>query len=246
MADKTANGRKPTTEIPVLGGQDAADTGFRAPPSDDAQAPRIAVRAQYVKDLSFENPHAPESLMEPAGSPQIQVNVRLESKPLGSDLYEVALRIEASARRDDRVAFLVELGVRRSVRAGAHPARAGASRVHGRVRPAVVPVRAAGDRRRDARGRLPAAVPRSDRFRPPVSRAAGSGPFSGEAPGIGSPAQRFQMGSTISVRSRACASSSSGVGACGRGSRGGRRRAARGSGAGSSPRSGWRPSISSR
>ena len=109
MADRTANGRKPANEIPVLSGQDAADIGSRALSSGDARAPRIAVRAQYVKDLSFENPHAPESLMEPAGSPQIRVDVRLESKSLGSDLYEVVLRIEASARRDDRVVFLVEV-----------------------------------------------------------------------------------------------------------------------------------------
>lgn len=70
-------------------------------------APAVAVRAQYVKDLSFENPHAPASLM-PGGQPRIDVNVNVDARPAGDD-FEVTLRIRADARIDDRVAFVLEL-----------------------------------------------------------------------------------------------------------------------------------------
>ena len=70
-------------------------------------APAIAVRAQYVKDLSFENPHAPASLM-PSGQPRIDVSVNVDARPAGDD-FEVALRIRADARIDERVAFVLEL-----------------------------------------------------------------------------------------------------------------------------------------
>ena len=70
-------------------------------------APAVAVRAQYVKDLSFENPHAPASLM-PGGQPRIDVSVNVDARPAGDD-FEVALRIRADARVDERVAFVLEL-----------------------------------------------------------------------------------------------------------------------------------------
>ena len=70
-------------------------------------APAIGVRAQYVKDLSFENPHAPASLMG-GEQPRIDVNVNVDAKPSGDD-FEVTLRIRADARIDERVAFVLEL-----------------------------------------------------------------------------------------------------------------------------------------
>ena len=70
-------------------------------------APAIAVRAQYVKDLSFENPHAPASLM-PGGQPRIDVNVNVDARPADDD-FEVTLRIRADARIDEHVAFVLEL-----------------------------------------------------------------------------------------------------------------------------------------
>ena len=70
-------------------------------------APAVGVRAQYVKDLSFENPHAPASLTS-SGQPRIDVNVNVDARPAGDD-FEVALRIRADARIDERVAFVLEL-----------------------------------------------------------------------------------------------------------------------------------------
>lgn len=71
--------------------------------------PRISVRTQYIKDLSFENPRAPAVLAETAEPPQIQVNVDVEARPIKDNHYEVALRITASGKQKDVSVFVVEL-----------------------------------------------------------------------------------------------------------------------------------------
>ncbi|MBU6235340.1 MAG: protein-export chaperone SecB [Alphaproteobacteria bacterium] len=86
--------------------------------SDTIQAtPRmvpLAVHAQYIKDLSFENPNAPQSLLPGQPVPTTNVNVtmdarKLDAMPNGNTAYEVLLHIEASAMRGDKAVFLVEL-----------------------------------------------------------------------------------------------------------------------------------------
>ncbi len=72
-------------------------------------APQAGILAQYVKDLSFENPNAPVSL-QMQGQPKIEINVNVNARAGGQDMYEVELKIEASARApDNSLAFQVEL-----------------------------------------------------------------------------------------------------------------------------------------
>ena len=73
-------------------------------------APQVGIIAQYVKDLSFENPNAPQSLQN-AGStqPRIEVNVNVGVRRVAEDAYEVDLRVEATARQEALKAFQVEL-----------------------------------------------------------------------------------------------------------------------------------------
>lgn len=60
--------------------------------------PGIGVLTQYVKDLSFENPHAPRSLAQQSGSPKIEISVNVNAKPINKDTFEVDLAIEAKAK----------------------------------------------------------------------------------------------------------------------------------------------------
>ena len=84
-------------------GQSAA-MGARA--GTEAQ---LAVLAQYVKDLSFESPGAPQSLQGPGENPQLKVGVNVTAGPRGEDVYEVAIHIEAHAKSDTGVIYNVEL-----------------------------------------------------------------------------------------------------------------------------------------
>ena len=59
----------------------------------------ITILAQYTKDLSFENPKAPASLAAAAKQPpQVEINVDVQAHDMQNDVYEVILRIVATAR----------------------------------------------------------------------------------------------------------------------------------------------------
>ena len=75
-----------------------------------AQAPQPSLRvmAQYVKDLSFENPNAPLSLAD-AKPPEIAVGVNVNARSLGGSDFEVELKLEAKATQADKAVILAEL-----------------------------------------------------------------------------------------------------------------------------------------
>jgi preprotein translocase subunit SecB len=78
------------------------------PPAAEGQQTPLVVNVQYVKDLSFENPNAPNSLAL-RQQPQIAVNVNVNARPLAEHTFEVQLVISAEAKQEDQVAFVVEL-----------------------------------------------------------------------------------------------------------------------------------------
>ncbi len=84
-----------------------------SPPSDAAPgtAPlqQLIINAQYLKDLSFESPRAPHSLLTQAGPPEVTLDVDVKARSLGPDVYEVMLTISAGAKHGAETAFLVEL-----------------------------------------------------------------------------------------------------------------------------------------
>lgn len=72
----------------------------------------LTVNAQYVKDLSFENPHAPQSLLQGQGMPDVSVNVDVRALPLAKPedrIFEVVLTLRAEARRGELSVFIAEL-----------------------------------------------------------------------------------------------------------------------------------------
>lgn len=73
------------------------------------EGPQIQVLRQYIKDLSFENPNAPQSLRSQQKGPQVQFNVDVGVRKVEDDLHEVSLRLDAKAEREEGVAFICEL-----------------------------------------------------------------------------------------------------------------------------------------
>jgi preprotein translocase subunit SecB len=87
---------------------DTNDTFAPEPGNGLDGQPQVSILTQYVKDLSFENPNAPGSLqMETA--PRIEINVNVNARRASEDMFEVELKISASAATDDKVSFVVEL-----------------------------------------------------------------------------------------------------------------------------------------
>ena len=90
------------------------DTASAAPPltdgaPDDANQRGIRILAQYTRDLSFESPHAPESLRGGETPPQIDMGVELNAKGREDGLYEVELKLTARATRGTEAVFHIEL-----------------------------------------------------------------------------------------------------------------------------------------
>lgn len=72
-------------------------------------APSLMVKAQYVKDFSFENPGAPEILATLQSDPDVNINVNVEVGRLNNGDFEVILSIAADAKADTKQIFLAEL-----------------------------------------------------------------------------------------------------------------------------------------
>ena len=90
------------------------DSETKKGPSDGAAAkpaggPAIQIASQYVKDLSFENPNAPQSVQGGAPAPQVSVNVDVRTQQIADNTYEVVLHIKGDAKTGDTQAFIVEL-----------------------------------------------------------------------------------------------------------------------------------------
>jgi preprotein translocase subunit SecB len=75
----------------------------------DGKAPALNILAQYVKDLSFENPGAPRSLGQRDKAPSININVNVNANPLSQTDYDVVLTLNATAKDGEAVLFNVEL-----------------------------------------------------------------------------------------------------------------------------------------
>ncbi|RUW54324.1 protein-export chaperone SecB [Mesorhizobium sp. M1A.F.Ca.ET.072.01.1.1] len=73
------------------------------------EQPSLNVLAQYVKDLSFESPGAPNSLRGRDKAPGIAINVNVNANPLSDKQFDVNLTLNAKASFDQEVLFNVEL-----------------------------------------------------------------------------------------------------------------------------------------
>ncbi len=73
----------------------------------------ITIHTQYIRDISFENPDAPNSMRAGLKTPDMDVNIGMDARALKDDdiksLYEVALTISATAKREDKTVFIAEV-----------------------------------------------------------------------------------------------------------------------------------------
>jgi preprotein translocase subunit SecB len=67
-----------------------------APPASDPSAPRMNVLAQYLKDLSFENPNAPESLKQREKPPKVDIRINVQVNRRSESELEVTLKLDAN------------------------------------------------------------------------------------------------------------------------------------------------------
>lgn len=79
-------------------------------PTPQADQLTLQVNGQYIKDLSFEVPGAPQVFIESQGqNPEIPIHVDVNATTIGPNLYEVVLHLRIEAKLPTKPLFIVEL-----------------------------------------------------------------------------------------------------------------------------------------
>lgn len=68
----------------------------------------VTINAQYVKDLSFENPRAPYSLME-GGKPVIDIDLDVKADLIHDGTFEVIISVNVKAVTGAATVFVIDL-----------------------------------------------------------------------------------------------------------------------------------------
>ncbi|MBE0586069.1 MAG: protein-export chaperone SecB [Desulfofustis sp.] len=81
--------------------------------AENTEKPILRLQKMYVKDLSFENPNAPEVFRNTQKSePNVELNLKLNNRKVGDEHWEVSLEITAKVvtKGDDaKVLFMLEV-----------------------------------------------------------------------------------------------------------------------------------------
>jgi preprotein translocase subunit SecB len=108
-----AHGLKPEpfqlmTDTPADNGASTPVTPEGAKGGQPPAGPHFRVLTQFVRDFSFENPKAPESLRF-EGKPQIDMGVEMSAQGRADGLFEVDLKLSVKATSKDQAMFQIEL-----------------------------------------------------------------------------------------------------------------------------------------
>ena len=71
-------------------------------------SPVAGIISQYVRDLSVENPNAPECFQW-QDAPEVDVQFNIGARPIGPDVHEVELKVALTARAQAGTSYIVEL-----------------------------------------------------------------------------------------------------------------------------------------
>lgn len=77
-------------------------------PNGEDTSPAIGLISQYVKDLSVENPNAPESYQW-TDAPEMAVDFNISARSIQPEIHEIELKINVTSKGPQGTAFIVEL-----------------------------------------------------------------------------------------------------------------------------------------
>jgi preprotein translocase subunit SecB len=87
--------------------ESSAATAEPQPTAAPAGTAQLSIEKIYVKDLSLENPGAPQSF-QMTDAPQVEIGLRTRGEQIAPDTYECVLTLTVTARAGDKTVFLVE------------------------------------------------------------------------------------------------------------------------------------------
>ena len=89
-------------------GNDAGGNGGDNSGESGTGAPMMNFGYQYIKDLSFENPRAPQ-IFQSNEQPEVSVNVNVGAERIAERTFEVVLRFAVTAKTKSDTIFVLEL-----------------------------------------------------------------------------------------------------------------------------------------
>lgn len=78
-------------------------------PAPTPDKPALFLRAQFIKDLSFENPRAPASIFSLREAPQMEVSINLAAGRLDEKVFELVIHITTRAVAENSTVFLCDV-----------------------------------------------------------------------------------------------------------------------------------------
>jgi preprotein translocase subunit SecB len=110
VAKVVGNGGSDKDKSPkVTAAATAQPLNVEAPQPQPGSQPSMRILGQYLKDLSFENPNAPQSLAPQQTQPDINIAVNVNARNLAPTDFEVELHLDAKATLQGKVIFATEL-----------------------------------------------------------------------------------------------------------------------------------------
>lgn len=92
---------------------DTSATGETEDNPQKAPGLPLVIHSQYIKDMSFESPNAPQALFPNQETPKMDVDINIEAARINHEkidsLYEVQLVLKVKAERPQGTVFIVEL-----------------------------------------------------------------------------------------------------------------------------------------
>lgn len=77
-------------------------------PNGEDNSPVAGIISQYVKDLSVENPNAPDSFQWQE-APQLDIQFNIAARQISEEVQEVVLKVQLNAKTSQGTAYIVEL-----------------------------------------------------------------------------------------------------------------------------------------
>ena len=71
------------------------------------ETPVFQIQRMYLKDLSLEQPHSPQILLEQQ-QPQVDINLGMAAASVSEGIFEVAVTATVTTKVGERVLFLIE------------------------------------------------------------------------------------------------------------------------------------------
>lgn len=79
--------------------------------NENSESPVFSVQKIYTKDISFENPNAPQVFFANDKQPKIKLNLGVENRQIDEDHWEVLLKVSILARDSENSNVLFEIEV---------------------------------------------------------------------------------------------------------------------------------------